>query len=198
MRTGLIWAGLILALAVPLVFALSSPLLAWRDPIYIAAGIAGVIGMALILVQPLLAGGLLPNISDARARKMHRWSGGLLLGSVLAHVIGLWVTSPPDVVDALFFVSPTPFSAWGVVAMWAVFAASLLAALRLRLRLRPKVWRLIHTVLVSVIALGTIVHAVLIQGTMESVSKGVLALLIFGVLVKVIWDRRVWVGILRR
>lgn len=198
MRKGLIWAALLLALAVPFAFALTSPLLAWREPIYIAAGVAGVISMALLLVQPLLAGGLLPSISEARARKMHRWSGGLLLGAVVAHVIGLWLTSPPDVVDALLFVSPTPFSAWGVIAMWAVFAASLLAALRHRLRLRPKVWRLIHTSLVSVIAMGTVVHAVLIQGTMESVSKGVLAALILAVLGKVIWDRRVWVGIRRR
>ena len=30
---------------------------------------------------------------------------------------------------ALLFVSPTPFSAWGVIAMWAVFTAALLAAL---------------------------------------------------------------------
>ncbi len=118
MRKLLIWVALALAILVPLTLALRSPLLAWRDPIYIVAGVAGVVGMALMLIQPLLAGGLLPGMSDARARKLHRWSGALLLCAVLLHVGGLWVTSPPDVIDALTLRSPTPFSVWGVIAMW--------------------------------------------------------------------------------
>lgn len=46
---------------------------------------------------------------------------------MILHVVGLWVTSPPDVIDALLFWSPTPFSFCGVVAMWAVFASALMA-----------------------------------------------------------------------
>ncbi|MEM6906031.1 MAG: ferric reductase, partial [Pseudomonadota bacterium] len=60
-RTILIWGALGLAMAVPLVVSLMSPLLAWREPVYIAAGAAGVVGLALLLVQPLLAAGLLPG-----------------------------------------------------------------------------------------------------------------------------------------
>ncbi len=198
MMRSLIWFSLVLAISVPLALSLASPLLAWRDPIYIVAGAAGVVGMALMLVQPVLAGGLLPSISESRARKMHRWSGALLLSAVLVHVGGLWLTSPPDVIDALLFVSPTPFSAWGVVAMWAIFAASLLAALRHRLRWRPSIWRFVHTVLVVVIASGTIVHALLIEGTMETISKVALACAILAVLAKVLWGRQVWRSLRRR
>jgi len=36
-------------------------------------------------------------------------------------------------IDALLFTSPTPFSPFGVIAMWAIFAVALLAALRRRL-----------------------------------------------------------------
>ena len=84
---------------------------------------------------------------------------------------------PPDVVDALPFTSPTPFSVWGVIAMWAIFAAALLAGLRRRLRLPPRAWRQGHTALAAVIVLGTVVHAMLIEGTMETVSKAALGVL---------------------
>ena len=55
---------------------------------------------------------------------MHRWirrtacrAGGDPRGR-------LWITNLPDEIDGLLFASPTPFSAWGVIAMWAVFAAA--------------------------------------------------------------------------
>ncbi|NNF79793.1 MAG: ferric reductase, partial [Rhizobiales bacterium] len=129
-----IWAALGLAVGVPLAAAALSPQLAWRGPAYIAAGFAGVIAMALILMQPLLAGGYLPGLPAQRGRRVHFWVGGALVSAVIIHVAGLWITSPPDVIDALLFVSPTPFSAWGVIAMWALFAAGLVAALRRRMR----------------------------------------------------------------
>ena len=131
-RRALVWAALTAAIVVPIAAAAMSPLLAWRQPVYIAAGFAGVIAMALLLVQPLLAAGYLPGLPSKRGRRVHRWTGGVLIAAVVAHVVGLWVTSPPDVVDALLFASPTPFSAWGVIAMWAVFGAALLAAFRAR------------------------------------------------------------------
>ncbi|WP_375573420.1 hypothetical protein ABWH93_09110 [Seohaeicola saemankumensis] len=56
-RSLLIWAALGLTIAAPLAIAATSPLLAWRQPVYIIAGFAGVVGMALILLQPLLAAG---------------------------------------------------------------------------------------------------------------------------------------------
>jgi hypothetical protein len=134
LRVALIWAALLCAVAVPLAASAASPLLQWRNAIYIGAGFAGVVALALLLIQPVLIGGLLPGLSPIRARRLHRWSGGLLLVAVIIHVGGLWITSPPDVIDALLFASPTPFSNWGVVAMWAVFATAILAALRRRLR----------------------------------------------------------------
>jgi predicted ferric reductase len=197
-RSILIWAALSVAIFVPAIAAATSPLLAWRQPIYIAAGFAGVIAMALLLVQPLLVGGYLPGLSGLRGRHVHRWIGGLLVATIVVHVAGLWITSPPDVIDALTFTSPTPFSAWGVIAMWAVFAAALLATTRRRLHLRPRTWRLAHTSLVVVTVTGSVVHAMLIEGTMETVSKAVLCALVIAATVKVVADLRVWVTRPRR
>jgi hypothetical protein len=118
-RAVLIWARLAVALVAPVAIAATSPLLAWRQPVYIAAGFAGVVAMGLLLLQPLLAGGYLPGLGTRVGRLAHRRVGVALVAAVVLHVAGLWITSPPDVVDALLFRSPTPFSAWGVVAMWA-------------------------------------------------------------------------------
>jgi len=191
-RAILIWVALVIAVAVPIAAAVASPLLAWRDAVYIIAGLAGVVAMALMLFQPLLVGGYLPGLPAHRGRLLHRWIGGVLVLAVAVHVGVLWITSPPDVVDALLFTSPTPFSAWGVIAMWAVFVAALLAALRLRLRLRPRTWRRAHTSLVLVAVVGSVVHALLIEGTMETVSKIMLCTLVLAATVKVIVDRNVW------
>jgi predicted ferric reductase len=191
-RAVLIWAGLVAAVAVPLLIAGKSPLLAWRDPVYIASGFAGVIALALVLIQPLLAGGYLPGLPARPGRRVHRWVGAALVLMVVAHVAGLWLTSAPDVIDALLFESPTPFSVWGVTAMWATFAAALLAALRKPLRLRPKSWRIGHSALVVVIAVGSVIHALLIEGTMGMVSKAALCALVLAAMVKVLMDLRPW------
>lgn len=172
----------------PLAIAATSPLLAWREPLYIAAGFAGIAAMALLLIQPLLAGGHLPAPGPRIARQFHRWLGVLLVVLVAAHVGGLWVTSAPDVVDALLFQSPTPFSPWGVVAMWAVFATALLAALRRRLRISPTTWRVAHTALALVVVIGTIVHALLVEGAMGTVSKAALCLLVVASLARTMMD----------
>lgn len=192
MKAVLIWGALGLVIAIPIAAASMSPLLAWREPIYIIAGFAGIIGLALMLVQPLLAAGFLPGLPAMAGRRVHRWVGAGLLLAVLVHVIGLWITSPPDVVDVLLFRSPTPFSVWGVVAMWAVFLAALLALLRRRLRLSPKIWRRGHTGLVAVVIVGTVVHALLIEGTMETLSKVGLCALVGAVFLKVVIDLRIW------
>ena len=142
-RRSLIWAALALAIAVPIAAAVASPLLAWRDPVYIAAGFAGIIAMAVLLMQPLLAAGFLPGLAAPRGRRVHRWTGTALVGAVIFHVAGLWITSPPDVIDVLLFRSPTPFAVWGVIAMWAVFAAASLAAMRRNLRYRT--WARAHS-----------------------------------------------------
>jgi hypothetical protein len=189
-RAILIWAALAAALVLPIAVALTSPLLAWREPVYIVAGLAGVVALALLLLQPLLAAGYLPGLRAGHGRRAHAWIGGGLAAAVGVHVAGLWLTSPPDVIDALLFRSPTPFSAWGVIAMWAVFATALLAALRRRLRLRLRVWRLIHTTLAMVVVLGSVLHALLIEGTMGPMSKAVLCVLVVVAVAKAIFDTR--------
>lgn len=188
----LIWGALAVAVIVPVSIAANSPLLAWRSPVYIAAGLAGVVAMTLVLFQPLLVGGYLPGLPRPRGRRLHRWVGAALVTAVALHVAGLWLTSPPDVIDALLFVSPTPFSAWGVIAMWAVFTSALLAILRRQRRIRPRRWRLAHTTLAMVIVLGSVTHALLIKGTMGTVSKTVLCLLVLAATAKVMLDLRVW------
>lgn len=195
LKAALIWLALALAIAVPLVIAASSPLLAWREPIYIIAGFTGVIALALLLLQPLLVGGYLPGLTGGRGRRVHRIMGFGLVLSVIVHVGGLWITSPPDVVDALLFVSPTPFSAWGVIATWGVFAAALLAVMRQRLH--PRVWRVWHTVIVVAVVGTTVVHAVLIDGTMGTVSKVALCTLAVAATVKAVADRRAWKALSR-
>jgi MFS family permease len=108
-RVTLIWALLAAAIFVPIAAAAASPLLAWRGPVYILAGFAGIIALGVMLFQPLLIGGYLPGLSGRIARRAHHWIGGALVVAVVIHVGGLWITSPPDMVDALLFSSPTRF-----------------------------------------------------------------------------------------
>ena len=185
-RRVLIWAVLAAAICVPLAFAMTSDQLAWRGPIYILAGFAGIIALGLTLIQPVLIAGYLPGLSAYRGRRAHHWIGGALVAAVVAHVAGLWITSPPDMIDALTFSSPTPFSPFGVIAMWAIFAVAFLAVFRRRLG--PRAWRIAHMVLAVVIVVGGAAHAMLIEGTMETVSKAALCTLVLVATIKVMAD----------
>lgn len=184
----LIWAALAVAIGVPIAFAATSEQLAWRGPVYILAGFAGIIALGLVLVQPLLIGGYLPGLSAYRGRRAHHWIGGTLAIAVVIHVAGLWITSPPDMIDALTFSSPTPFSPFGVIAMWAIFAVALLAALRRRLGLRLRPWRIAHIPLAIVIVACSVAHCLLIEGTMETISKAVLCAAVLAATIKVMAD----------
>ena len=188
----MIWLALLVAVTVPVALSLNSPLLAWRQPVYVVAGVAGVIGMTVMLIQPLLISGDLPGLTPRRSRNVHRVLGGGLIAAILVHVGGLWVTSPPDVVDALLFRSPAPFAAWGVVAMWAAFGAGAVAAMRHKLRLSPRQFRGLHSLLAAIVVVGTIVHAVLILGTMEQVSKVLLAICVVLAFARVAFKLKVW------
>ena len=189
-RVTLIWAAFAAAICLPIAAAAASPLLAWRGPVYILAGFAGIIALGIMLFQPLLIGGYLPGLSGRIGRRTHRWIGGALVLAVAVHVAGLWITSPPDMIDALLFSSPTPFSPFGVIAMWAIFAVALLAAFRRRLG--PRTWRIAHTSLAVVIIAGSVVHAMLVEGAMETVSKAALCALVLGATIKVMAELRVW------
>ncbi|MDG2269077.1 MAG: ferric reductase [Alphaproteobacteria bacterium] len=194
----LIWAALVIAIAVPVIAAAFSPLLAWRAPVYIIAGFAGILAMGLLLFQPVLAGGYIPDLSTRVSRRLHRLIGTALVLAVVVHVGGLWITSPPDMVDALLFRSATFFSIWGVIAMWAVFGAGLLALTLRRLRLKWWIWRLGHTSLAAITVVGTVIHVMLIEGTMEPVTKKLLCVLVLVAVAKVLIDLRVWTTQTRR
>jgi predicted ferric reductase len=192
-RAPLIWVALALAIGVPIALAAGSEQLAWRGPVYILAGFAGIIALGLVLVQPLLIGGYLPGLSAYRGRRAHHWIGGTLVLAVMVHVAGLWITSPPDMIDALTYTSPTPFSPFGVTAMWAIFTVALLALLRRRLGLRLRTWRIVHLPLAVVIVAGSVAHCLLIEGTMETISKAALCAAVLAATVKVLvdlWRRR--------
>ena len=191
----ILWVCVAAGLIVPFYFAATSPLLEWRDPIYRIAGYAGVAGLALMLLQPLLAGGYLGGLRLQTSRRLHRASGTLLFLCVVLHVVMLWITSPPDVIDALLIRSPTPFAIWGVLAMWAAFGAAILAVFRPKLPLR--VWRFGHTCLVLVTVFGTVAHAVLIEGTMEQLTKIALCAAVLLALGKTVYDLRAWSGLRR-
>jgi predicted ferric reductase len=175
---------------VPAVLAATSALLEWRGPVYIAACFAGILALGVVLVQPLLIGGYLPGFPAYSGRRAHHWIGGALVVLILAHVGGLWITSPPDMIDALTFTSPTPFSPFGVIAMWSIFAVALLAVFRRRLR--PRTWRIAHMVLAAIIVAGGAAHAMLVEGTMETMSKAALCALVIAAAIKVMIDVRVW------
>jgi predicted ferric reductase len=188
----IIWGGLALALILPIALAATSPLMAWRDPVYIGAGFAGIAALAGLLMQPLLPAGLLPGVRGVHSRLLHRWIGAIITFAVILHVAGLWITSPPDVIDVLLLRSPTPFSVWGLVAMWALFAAGGLALFRRRLRLSPRNWQRLHTALAGVVVLGSIVHSLLIEGTMEVISKVLLCALILAATVAGLSRLKIW------
>ena len=191
-RVILIWAALAVAIGVPIAFAAGSEQLAWRGPVYILAGFAGIVALGLVLAQPLLIGGYLPGFSAYRGRRAHHWIGGALVLAVVIHVAGLWITSPPDMIDALTYASPTPFSPFGVTAMWAIFLVALLASLRRRLGLRPRTWRFLHMPLALVIVVGSVAHCLLIEGTMETISKAALCALVLAATAKAMIDLQVW------
>lgn len=186
----MIWPGLALAMGLPIVLAAFSPYLSFRSAIYIVAGFAGIVCLSLFLLQPLLGAGYLPGLTPAQQWQWHRRSGIAILICVVLHVGGLYLTSPPDVVDALLLASPTPFSVYGVIAMWGIVLTGAIFAFRRRLPLRPLTWRVLHNVLALAVVIATVVHALQIEGAMELVSKWVLSILVLSVTIWTMIDLR--------
>lgn len=187
-RSVAIWAALAIVMLAPVVIAAFSPYLAYRNAAYILGGFAGIVCLSLLVIQPLLADGALPGLSLPVARRWHRVVGALIAFGVALHVGGLYLTSPMDTLDALLLVAPNTFSVFGVAAMWAVMLTLLIVTLRRRIR--PAVWRRLHIALAAVIVIGTIIHAVQIQGAMEPISKALLCLAALGSSVLLIAKRR--------
>ncbi|MBX9451546.1 MAG: ferric reductase-like transmembrane domain-containing protein [Mesorhizobium sp.] len=160
----------------PIMIAAASPFLAYRNATYIAGGFAGIICLALFVIQPLLAAGYLPGSHVLQQRRWHRWAGSAIIACVLLHVGLLFVTSPVDTLDALLLVAPTPFSIYGVAAMWGVALTALLVALRRRLGLRYPIWHFIHNGVALMVVIATVIHAVQIEGAMGTLSKWALCI----------------------
>ena len=176
----------------PIAAAALSPLLEWRGPVYILAGFAGIVALGLMLVQPLLIGGYLPGLSGRIGRRAHHWIGGALVGGggdprrrPLDHQSArhdrradvriadavLAFRRDRDVGDLRRRAAGGPAPAIG---------------------LRPRTWRIAHTLLAIVIVAGSVAHAILIEGTMETVSKAALCVLVLAATIKVMADLRVW------
>lgn len=189
--SGAIWAGVAAVMGVPVLLAAFSPWLAYRDLPYIVGGFAGIVGLALLFLQPLLAAGYLPGPGTAKERRWHRWVGAAIVACVLAHVSGLYITSPQDTMDALLLVAPTPFSVYGVIALAGIVAIALMVALRRRMGLRYSAWRLIHNGVAAIVVIATVVHALQIEGAMEPWSKWGLSVAVLAATGVVLVDLRV-------
>jgi len=60
------------------------------------------------------------------------------------------------------------------------------------LGLRLRTWRIVQIPLAIVIVAGSVAHCLLIEGTMETISKAALCVLIVVATVKVMIDLQVW------
>ena len=155
--------------------AVSSPLLKSRDFVHIVGGLAGVLALVLLLIQPVLATAVLKGISPVQQRRWHLRTGILLVISLLVHIGALYLTSPDDMTDALLLRSATPFSVYGVIGLWGILLTATLVTVKSRLKISSKVWKGLHVSLAVIVAIASIVHALWIQGAMGVVSKWVLS-----------------------
>ena len=194
----LAWGSVAALMIAPVAIAAFSPYLESRGVPYIVGGFAGIIGLSLLLLQPLLPAGYLAGSKGPAGRRWHRWVGGAIILAVALHVGGLYVASPPDTIDALLLVSPTPFSVYGVTAMWGIVATALLVLLRRRLGLRHSVWRLIHNGVGAIVVVATVIHALQIEGAMEPASKAMLCMAVFAATGVALLDLRVVRPVLKR
>lgn len=184
----MLWLLVALVIFVPILVATQSSLLEWRQPIYVAAGFAGIIALALMLLQTLLVSGQL--LVGSKQRYAHAIVGGSIVSLIVVHIGGLWYVSPPDVVDVLLFRSPTPFGLWGMIATLAVIASSGLAIFRTRISLTR--FRALHGASAVLVVLTTIAHTILIEGAMGQNTKVALCIMVVGALFWTLWRRRSW------
>ena len=117
-----------------------------------------------------------------------------MLGRGFGHnalVVGTAFTFGPTIASAILSLGTWPWLfainiPFGVIAMWAIFAVALLALLRRRLGLRT--WRIVHMSLAVVIVAGSVTHAMLVEGPMETISKAALCALVLAAAIKVMAD----------
>ncbi len=194
----LAWGSVAAVMIVPVAIAAFSPYLASRNMPYIVGGFAGIVGLSLLFLQPLLPAGYFAGSKGPAGRRWHRWLGVAIVVAVALHVGGLYLASPPDTIDALLLVSPTPFSVYGVTAMWGVVATAILVLFRRWLGLRYPVWRVIHNGLAAIVVVATVIHALEVEGAMEPGSKWMLCIAVVAATGVALLDLRVVRPILKR
>jgi len=166
-----VWLAVIVIAAVPVVAAAFSPLQAGREALWVVGGMAGVVSLSLLFVQPLLMATAPALLSTRDGIAWHRWSGLLIVALVALHIGALYAYSPDDVTDALLLVAPTPFSLYGVISLWCVVLTLGLVVARRILRLDHRQWSVFHSIVAVAIVASGAVHAILIEGAMEEMSK---------------------------
>ena len=181
---------LLVLTGLPLAVAVLSPLQTSRNAAYIIGGLAGVAALGILLLQPILAAGFIPGTHLSKQRRWHSVTGGLLIALVLVHVIGLYLTSPPDMIDALLLVAPTLYSVYGVIALWGVILLGIVALPLIKKRIKPTAWRLIHHTIGVIVVGSTVTHAVMIDGAMGWRSKLMLCIAaVLATLTAIVWLR---------
>lgn len=183
LRFILIWGSLGAIIIVPILVAVRSPLLDSRELVYVIGGLAGVLALALLLVQPVLAAGYLPGLTLLKQRRWHRWTGAALIIATALHIGGLYLTSPPDMIDALLLAAPTLYSLYGVLGMWGIVLTALLVLASPKYIARNVRWRIMHNALSLLVVLFSVAHAWMITGAMGSWSKLLLCICILAVTV---------------
>jgi predicted ferric reductase len=130
----------------------------------VLGALAGVVALSLLPVQVLL-----PTPWSAlllrRDPRWHRWLGLAVACVVVAHVLGLYLTSPDDVRDAVL-AAPT-YSRLGVLAAWSLGLSIVLALARRRLGLTYSDWQILHSALAVAIVTTAVGHTVMIRGTLD-------------------------------
>jgi len=158
-------AGTGVALAAAPVLALTDRHLDGASAALVASTATAAIAAPLLALQPLLAG-------TGRVRR-HRAVGALALGLVLAHVAALFAESAEDARFALSPDGPTR-ARMALFATLALILVAALGALKGRLPLSTRTWRVLHAYLAAVaISLG-IGHAVLTDGALDGAGTAVL------------------------
>lgn len=155
----------------PVLAAALSPLQRGRELLWVIGGIAGVLALSLLFLQPLLMAAAPPLMRAGAGVRWHRLGGIVIVVMVVVHVGALYLYSPDDITDALLLVAPTPFSLYGVISLWCLVLTAALAATRRVLKIGYRPWRILHSILaVAVVGAGA-VHAIQIEGAMEEYSK---------------------------
>lgn len=168
-----------------------SPLQAGRDLTWIAGGLTGVLALGLLVPQGLLATGWITT--GPRQRRWHRRTAYLLILAVLAHVGGLYLYSPDDILDALLLHMPL-YSKLGVASLAALVLVAALAAARRAFRRHPSGWRIAHGTLAALVAATAIGHTVLAWGALDGWAERLTVLAVMlaiaGALLQPLLERR--------